>query len=124
MCRWLQAIGAPAFQLLSSRSGQLLLARVALDAPDRRAGLAAAAGRPRAGLAAGGSRWRWAAGVVLTFSLNSHGAAEAQGAALAVALDWLHLAAMVAWLGGLLPLAARDRRGAARVRAGAAAGDR
>ncbi len=27
-----------------------------------------------------------------------------QGAALAVALDWLHIAAMVAWLGGLVPL--------------------
>jgi copper transport protein len=58
-----------------------------------------------------GATWPWWLGlalggmVLLTFSLNAHGAAEAQGAALAVLLDWLHLVAMVAWLGGLIPLA-------------------
>jgi copper transport protein len=58
-----------------------------------------------------GATWPWwlgltlGGGVLLTFSLNAHGAAEAQGAVIAAALDWLHLAAMVAWLGGLIPLA-------------------
>jgi copper transport protein len=99
-----QALGAPVVQLLSGRSGQLWLARVALTV-----GIMALAWRlPPAGR---GATWPWwlalALGGValLTFSLNAHGAAEAQGAALATALDWLHLAAMVAWLGGLIPLA-------------------
>jgi copper transport protein len=42
--------------------------------------------------------------VVLTLSLLSHAAAS-PAAALAVPLDWLHLVAMIAWLGGLIPLA-------------------
>jgi uncharacterized membrane protein len=41
--------------------------------------------------------------MLLTFSLQSHGAAL--GSTLATILDWLHLVAMAAWLGGLLPLA-------------------
>src|SRR5262249_54097200 len=41
---------------------------------------------------------------LLTLSLLSH-AATAPSAAIAVLLDCLHLAAMVAWLGGLIPLA-------------------
>jgi copper transport protein len=99
----LQAIGAPAFQLLSSRSGQLLLARAGLTIL-----IVAVAWRlPPAGR---GPAWPWwialalAGGVVLSFSLNAHGAAEERGATLAITLDWLHVAAMIAWLGGLLPL--------------------
>jgi copper transport protein len=42
---------------------------------------------------------------LLTSSLNSHGAALLSGAYLAVAIDWLHFAAVAAWLGGLLSLA-------------------
>jgi copper transport protein len=105
-----QALGAPpsvgippALGLLGSRTGQLILARGALTLL-----LMALAWRlPPAGR---GAAWPWwvalalAGGVALTFSLNSHGAAQQQGAALAIALDWLHLAAMIAWLGGLLPL--------------------
>jgi len=41
---------------------------------------------------------------VLTLSLLSHAAAS-PAAAIAVPLDWLHLVAMIAWLGGLIPLA-------------------
>jgi copper transport protein len=99
-----QAFGAPLLQLLAGRSGLFWLARVALTL----AIMALAWRLPPAGR---GATWPWwlalalGGGVLLTFSLSAHGAAEAQGAALATALDWLHLAAMVAWLGGLLPLA-------------------
>ncbi|HEX9369380.1 MAG TPA: CopD family protein, partial [Roseiflexaceae bacterium] len=41
---------------------------------------------------------------LLTLSLSSHAAAE-PAAAIAVPLDWLHIAATVAWIGGLIPLA-------------------
>jgi copper transport protein len=99
-----QALGAPAVQMLGSRSGQLILARVALTVL-----IGALAWRlPPAG---SGAAWPWWAGlalgggVALTFSLGAHGAAEQQGAALAIALDWLHVLAMIGWLGGLLPLA-------------------
>ena len=43
-----------------------------------------------------------ALGSLLTISLQSH--AAALGSPLAITLDWIHLAAMCAWLGGLLPL--------------------
>jgi copper transport protein len=57
-----------------------------------------------------GSAYPWAAalalagGVALTFALGSHAAAMGHDVPLAVALDWLHTAAMVAWLGGFAPL--------------------
>jgi copper transport protein len=99
-----QALGAPIVQLLGGRSGQFWLARAVLTV-----GIMVLAWRlPPAGR---GATWPWwlalalGGAVLLTFSLNAHGAAEAQGAALATTLDWLHLAAMVAWLGGLIPLA-------------------
>ncbi len=41
--------------------------------------------------------------MLLTFSLQSH--AAALGYPLAVLLDWLHIAAMSAWMGGLPALA-------------------
>ncbi|MEA4906949.1 MAG: copper resistance protein CopC, partial [Anaerolineaceae bacterium] len=65
-----------------------------------------APGRPAAwgGAAARG------AGERLVIALQSP--AAAQGAPLAVALDWLHLVAMAAWLGGLAPLGIGLRRGA------------
>jgi copper transport protein len=44
------------------------------------------------------------AGVLLTFSLQSH-AVAAGGAGLPVGVDWIHLVAVSAWIGGLLPLA-------------------
>jgi copper transport protein len=56
----------------------------------------------------GGSTSPWwlailaALAVLLTFSLQSHAAALASP--LAVAVDWLHITAMAAWMGGLLPL--------------------
>jgi len=98
-----QALGAPVLALLGSRTGQLILARCVFTLL-----IVALAWRlPPAGR---GPAWPWwialalAGGGVLTFSLNSHGAAQPQGAALAIALDWLHIAAMIAWLGGLVPL--------------------
>ena len=48
------------------------------------------------------------AGVLLSFSLQSH-AAAAGGVALAVAADGIHLMAVSAWIGGLLPLAILTR---------------
>jgi len=98
-----QALGAPALGLLGSRTGQLILARAGLILLI----IALAWRLPPAGRGAAGPWWialALACGSVLTFSLSAHGAAEEQGAALAIALDWLHVAAMIAWLGGLLPL--------------------
>lgn len=100
----LGAIGAPIVQLLGGRSGVLWLIRIALTV------LIALLGwqLPPAG---SGSTWRWwtalvlSSGVLLTFSLQAHGAALDQGAALAVTSDWLHIAMTVIWLGGLVPLA-------------------
>ena len=98
-----QAIGTPIVQLINGRSGLLWLARIALLLL-----IGGLAWRlPPAGR---GSVWPWwaalvpAGGVLLTFSLNSHGAAMGHDVALTVALDWLHLVAAVAWLGGLVPL--------------------
>jgi len=97
-----QAIGAPALQLLSGRSGLLWLARLALTVQ-----IVVLAWRlPPAGR--GAPRLWWAllaigAVVVLTLSLLSHAAAS-PAAAIAVPLDWMHLVAMIAWLGGLIPL--------------------
>jgi copper transport protein len=97
------AVGAPVMQLLAGRSGQLIAARLMLTLLI----LGAAWRLPPAGRGAT-SRW-WLAlvlvgAIVLTFSLSAHAAAVAQNVALAVALDWLHVAAMVVWVGGLLPL--------------------
>ena len=95
----LAAIGAPVVQLLRGSAGLLWLARLALVLQ-----LVVLAWRlPLAG--SGPARLWWVSlvigGVVLfTFSLLSHAAASAQ-ALVAVPLDWLHLAAMVVWLGGL-----------------------
>ncbi len=44
------------------------------------------------------------AGALLTSSLNSHSAALLSGAYLGVAVDWLHLVAAAAWIGGLATL--------------------
>jgi len=99
-----QAVGAPLLQLLGGRSGMLWLARVALTLL---IGLVALRLPP----AGQGAAWPWwvalllGGAALLTISLNSHGAAVPNTTPLAVALDWLHLAAMVAWLGGLIPLA-------------------
>jgi len=99
-----QALGAPVVQLLGGRSGQLILARMALT-------LLIGVLAWRLPPAEHGPAWPWWGAlvltgvIVLTFSLSAHGAAEAQGAAIAVALDWLHVSAMLAWIGGLLPLA-------------------
>lgn len=49
------------------------------------------------------------AGVLLTFSLQSHAAAS--GSALAVGVDWLHLLGVSAWIGGLIPLGRLLREG-------------
>ena len=98
-----QAIGAPVLQLLRGRSGLLWLARVALALQ-----IAVVVWRLPA-VGQGAARLWWivlnlASVVLLTFSLSGHSAALPEGAAIAVLLDWLHLLAMVAWLGGLIPL--------------------
>ncbi len=99
-----QAFGAPIMGLLGGRTGLLLLARLALVFQ------VVVLSWRLPPLGQGRTRLWWIAlaiGMValLTFSLNSHGAAAGQDAAVAIVLDWLHLAAMVAWIGGLIPLA-------------------
>jgi copper transport protein len=96
----LQAFGEPLGRMLASYTGLLIVARVILA-------LALLALRlPPQG--EGGVGWWLAAGlagsIALSFALGSH-AGGLDMPALAVALAWLHNAAMVAWLGGLLPLA-------------------
>jgi copper transport protein len=95
------ALGASLLGLMAGRTGQMFALRlellVALSLVVSRLP-PAGAGRARLwGVTAG-----LGMGVLLTFSLQSHGAAL--GSVLAIALDWLHLVAMAAWLGGLLPL--------------------
>jgi copper transport protein len=98
-----QAIGAPVLGLLSGARGLIWLARLALVVQV----IVLARRLPLAG--GGPPRLWWILFVIgdvalLTLSLLSHAAASSQ-APLAVPLDWLHLTAMVAWLGGLIPLA-------------------
>ncbi len=55
----------------------------------------------------GSAAWWWIATipvllVLLTFSLQSH--AASLNSPLAVAVDWIHISAMSAWLGGLIPV--------------------
>jgi copper transport protein len=96
----LSASSAAYASFLAGRTGQIFLARCALALLIafllRRA--------PRAG--AGSSSiwllgWAASAGVLATFSLQSHSA----GRAGHVLFDWLHINAMSIWLGGLIPLA-------------------
>jgi copper transport protein len=105
-----QVFGEPLLQLLRGRSGLLGLARLALVFQ-----LVVLAWRlPPAGR----GPWRlwWVAlaigaVAILTLSLTSHAAAD-PAAAIAVPADWLHIAAAVAWLGGLIPFvyAVREAR--------------
>jgi copper transport protein len=99
-----RALGEPLGALLGGRTGQLLVGRILL------AGLVAVAGARLPALADGRpGRWLAAlglgAGLLLATSLGAHAAAVAPRPGLAVAADWWHLVAMVAWLGGLVPLA-------------------
>lgn len=99
-----QAFGDPLFSLFGARTGVLVLVRVALAVVL----LAVVLRLPPAGAGHSGPWWAamaLAGAVLLTISLGSHGAASAQPF-IAVPLDWLHLVAMVAWLGGLVPLIA------------------
>lgn len=99
-----EAFGGPLFSLLGTRTGALVLARMALTAVL----LVVVLRLPRAGAGHSGPWWAataLAGAALLTISLGSHGAASAQPF-IAVPLDWLHLVAMVAWLGGLIPLIA------------------
>lgn len=106
-----QVFGMPLVQFLGSYSGLLIVARIGLA-------LAVMALTLRLPSPGTGARWPWltamgmGAALLLTFSLGSHGAAE--GSALAIMLDWLHIAATIVWIGGLVPLAStiwRARRG-------------
>lgn len=98
-----QTFGLPVMQVLAGRSGQLWFVRVALVIAIGVVGWRLPSVSQR-------SVGRWwgtlalGALVGLTFSLTSHSGAVPQGVAVAVALDWVHIAAMVTWLGGLVPL--------------------
>jgi copper transport protein len=119
-----------------------LVASVRPRRPRRHANTSAVNGGPVAPVDGGtrppASGWRLrsaglaALAVLVTFSLASHAASVRTDAALAVGLDWVHLAAVAVWLGGLLALtlgvlpavrvlAEHDERAAAEV-AGAVTG--
>ncbi|MGH2460222.1 MAG: CopD family protein, partial [Chloroflexota bacterium] len=106
----LGAIGAPAVQVaVLTHYGNLWIARMVL-------GVALGAIvllRPRlAAAGAGGARATDRSALVvgglllLSVSLSSHSAAFGSLSPLGVANDWLHLAAVAVWVGGLLQLAA------------------
>ncbi len=108
-----QAFGAPLADVLMRRSGELLLVRMGFAL--LLAVVAWIAARPKA-VATTLRRFLFAsfdlllmAGILLTFSLSGHAAASSQ-AVVSTGLDWVHLLAMVAWLGGLVPLALALRR--------------
>ncbi|HMP42316.1 MAG TPA: CopD family protein [Roseiflexaceae bacterium] len=99
------AFGTPLLHMLGGRSGLIWLVRMACTLA-----ILALAWRMSATDEGTTSAWWLMLGlggvVLLTFSLSGHGAAEAEAALPAVVADWLHMAAMVAWLGGLPPLLA------------------
>jgi copper transport protein len=94
--------------LLSGRAGTLLFARLGLLAP-----VALVLFRDGRQDRARWGEWGLAAlsglGALLAISLYSHSAALGDPAALLV--DFIHLAAVSAWIGGLLPLLLALRRG-------------
>jgi copper transport protein len=99
----LAAIGGPTAALLGTRYGLLWLARmglvVGLALLIGRGTLETSRARPRVLLAL------LVAGAILaTLSLNSHAAAMQVDTTLALGLDWVHLAGMATWLGGLVQL--------------------
>ncbi len=102
------ALAASLAALAGSRSGAMAVARAGCGL-----GLAWQARRlPAAG--SGPHRpWAVAAGLaaaaVLTVATSGHGAASPTLPVLAIAADALHVGAMAAWLGGLVPLAAALR---------------
>jgi copper transport protein len=91
------ALGGPLWELLGTRFGLVWLARLVMlmALAALLLGPAPQGWRLWTGLALG-------AGVLLTSSLNSHGAATGT---VTLALDWLHLVAMSLWVGGLVQLA-------------------
>jgi copper transport protein len=96
-----RVFGPPLLLLLAGREGLILGSRlvmlvgVTLLVPNLRV--------PHSGRSLGWwSALALAGGVLFTVSLLGHSAAS--GSPLAAGLDWLHLAAMATWLGGLPPL--------------------
>jgi copper transport protein len=115
------AIGRPVWDVLATHSGRIWIVRMVLIVALLVIGwsLPSADGlwnRPSGiALLVGG------AAVLLTFSLTSH-AATGKYPVVSVLADWVHLAAMVVWLGGLAALVVglwvlREREGA-RLRVG------
>ena len=96
--------GAP----VAARAVRAALARAGrADAAGHADRLASAASRSGLGTTLVARARSLAALALLTFSLSGHSASLLNGAALAILLDWLHIMAMVAWLGGLVPLSSR-----------------
>ena len=114
MCRWRKRLVHRRSSCSAGAAGLLWLARLALTLQ-----IVVLAWRlPPAGR---GAAWPWwallAVGgvVVLTLSLLSHAAAS-PAATIAIPLDWLHLVAMIAWLGGLRTAGVRDPHARPRAR--------
>src|SRR5207244_1460939 len=87
--------------LFGTRYGTIWLARVALVLA---LGALVLVAPSRQGVAALGTAL--GAALLLTNSLNSHGAASEQLPGLAIAADWLHQVAVATWVGELFALAA------------------
>lgn len=97
-----QALGQPVWDVLGTYSGRVWIARIALVLVVLVAGWTMS---PRLE----DRRW-WVIlagglGILLTFSLVSHASTD-QHATLSIAVDWVHLVAMTAWIGGLVALTA------------------
>ena len=96
------ALGQPLWDVLGTYSGRVWIARLVLVLVVVAAGWTMS---PRFE----DRRW-WVVlagglGILMTFSLVSH-ASTAPHAPLSMAVDWVHLVAMTAWLGGLVALTA------------------
>jgi copper transport protein len=95
------SFGSALLQLVKLRTGWVLWTRTIL------LGLFVILNRKLSLPGAGSSR-SWLSGtilalaILLTFSLQSHAAALSEP--IPVGMDWLHITAMAAWLGGLIPL--------------------
>lgn len=93
--------GEALLQLLGSHTIEQFWLRLIL------LGMIVLLGRRLEGPGESSARPWWEVGILalamlFTYSLESHSAAT--GSALAVAVDWIHLTAMAAWVGGLLPV--------------------
>ena len=102
-----EALGGPLWTTLSSTGwGELWLWRIAAAAAFRVCAFRACGSRPSYGSQRCGRwRWLWAGAALWTLALTSHGAATVDIRNMALAADFLHLAASAFWIGALFHFA-------------------